>query len=70
MTGAFERAYEESLRSPETFWARAAERIHWDRPFDKVLDDSRAPMYRWFSGGVLNTRHNAVDRHVEGSRTR
>jgi len=34
MTGAFERAYEESLRSPETFWARAAERIHWDRPFD------------------------------------
>jgi len=23
-------------------------------------------MYRWFSGGVLNTCHNAVDRHVEG----
>jgi propionyl-CoA synthetase len=53
MTGAFERAYEESLRSPETLWARAAERIHWDRPFDKDLVDSRAPMYRWLSGCVM-----------------
>jgi propionyl-CoA synthetase len=33
-----------------------------------VLDDSNAPFYRWFSGGRLNTCHNALDRHVEGGR--
>jgi propionyl-CoA synthetase len=68
MIGAFQRAYEESIRSPETFWARAAARIDWHRPFDKVLDDSDAPFYRWFAGGELNTCHNAIDRHVEGGR--
>jgi propionyl-CoA synthetase len=33
-----------------------------------VLDDSRAPFYRWFAGGRLNSCHNALDRHVEGDR--
>jgi hypothetical protein len=33
-----------------------------------VLDDSRAPFYRWFAGGRLNTCHNALDRHVDGGR--
>jgi propionyl-CoA synthetase len=33
-----------------------------------VLDDSRAPFFRWFAGGRLNTCHNALDRHVEGGR--
>jgi propionyl-CoA synthetase len=68
MTGAFQRAYEESLRDPEAFWARAAERIHWHKPFDKVLDKSQTPLPRWFPGGVMNTCYNAIDRHVEGGR--
>jgi hypothetical protein len=29
MTGAFQRAYNESIRDPDKFWARAAERLHW-----------------------------------------
>ena len=33
-----------------------------------MLDDSNAPFYRWFSGGRLNTCHNALDRHVDGGR--
>jgi propionyl-CoA synthetase len=33
-----------------------------------VLDDSRAPFYRWFGGGRLNTCYNALDRHVERGR--
>ena len=40
----------------------AAEDIHWDRRWDRVLDDSRPPYYRWFAGGVLNTCYNALDR--------
>jgi propionyl-CoA synthetase len=60
--------HERSLRDPRGFWAAAAEAIHWDRPWELVLDDSRAPQYRWFAGGVLNTCYNALDVHVERGR--
>ena len=33
-----------------------------------VLDRSRAPFYRWFADGVMNTCFNAVDRHVRDGR--
>ena len=59
---------ERSLRDPEGFWGEAAEALHWDRRWDKVLDSSRAPFYKWFKGGKLNTCYNAVDRHVEAGR--
>jgi propionyl-CoA synthetase len=64
----FEDVYRRSLEDPEGFWAEAAAAIDWDEPWERVLDDSRAPFYRWFSGGRLNTCHNALDRHVEGGR--
>jgi propionyl-CoA synthetase len=60
--------YRRSLEEPEAFWADAAGAIEWDEPWQRVLDDSRAPFYRWFSGGRMNTCHNALDRHVEGGR--
>jgi propionyl-CoA synthetase len=60
--------YARSLREPERFWAAAAEAIHWDRPWDRVLDDSRPPFYRWFVGGRLNTCYNALDFHVARGR--
>jgi propionyl-CoA synthetase len=66
--GRFEEVYRRSLEDPEGFWAEAAGAIDWDEPWERVLDDSRAPFYRWFSGGRLNTCHNALDRHVEGGR--
>jgi propionyl-CoA synthetase len=56
--------YARSLREPEQFWGEAAEAIEWDRRWDKVLDASRAPFYRWFTGARLNMCHNALDRHV------
>jgi propionyl-CoA synthetase len=57
-----------SIENPEDFWGEAAEGIDWDQRWDRVLDDSNAPIYRWFSGGKLNTCHNAVDRHVAAGR--
>ena len=54
-----------SLTDPEGFWAEVAQALHWEKRWDKVLDTSRAPMYRWFAGGKLNTCYNALDRHVE-----
>jgi acetyl-CoA synthetase len=50
----------------EGFWAKYAnEKIDWFKPFDKVLDESNAPFYRWFDGGKLNVAHQCIDRHLE-----
>ena len=68
MSGKFERVYGRARSDPEGFWAEAAEALDWDRKWDKVLDDSKAPFYRWFTGGMLNTCHNALDRHVNQGR--
>ena len=48
-------AYAGWRRAPEPFWAEAAEAVSWYRRWNQVLDASRAPFYRWFSGGVVNT---------------
>ena len=57
-----------SLEQPEQFWGEQAECIHWYRQWDKVLDASEAPLYRWFAGGMLNTCYNALDIHVDRGR--
>jgi len=67
-SGRFEQVYRRSLEQPEEFWAQAAAEIDWVQPWERVLDDSRAPFYRWFAGGRLNTCYNALDRHVERGR--
>ena len=66
--GRYEDAHRRSLEEPEAFWAEAAAAIDWEQPWDRVLDDKRAPLYRWFTGARLNTCHNALDRHVDGGR--
>src|SRR5471030_675010 len=57
-----------SLNDPEGFWAEQAQAIDWTKRWDKVLDASNPPFYRWFKGGELNACYNALDRHVEGGR--
>ena len=64
----YERAYAASIADPEGFWGTAAAALHWDKPWDRVLDDSAAPLYRWFTGGEMNTCFNAIDRHVLNGR--
>jgi len=66
--GAYSEMYRRSLEDPDGFWGEAAAAIDWAHPWERVLDDSRAPFYRWFSGGRLNTCWNALDRHVAGGR--
>ncbi len=64
----YAETYRRSLAEPEAFWAEAAEAIDWERRWDRVLDDSRPPFYRWFAGARLNTCWNALDRHVAAGR--
>jgi propionyl-CoA synthetase len=66
--GNYPDAYRQSLSDPDTFWLAAANAIDWITPPERALDDSAAPLYRWFPGGVLNTCHNALDRHVDAGR--
>ena len=61
----YEEAFKKSIEDPEGFWGKAAEDIHWYKKWDRVLDDSKPPFYRWFVGGEMNTCYNALDRHVE-----
>ena len=64
----YQETYRASIEQPESFWAEAAGKLDWDRPWDRVLDDSDAPFYEWFSGGEINTCYNALDRHCEAGR--
>jgi propionyl-CoA synthetase len=65
---SYAEAHARSLKDPEGFWGQIAESIHWERRWDRVLDSARAPFYRWFAGGRLNTCFNALDRHVDSGR--
>ncbi|WPL15912.1 Acetyl-coenzyme A synthetase [Thiorhodovibrio winogradskyi] len=64
----YQDSYDLARTQPAVFWGQAAEAIDWNQPWERVLDDSNPPFYRWFSGGQLNTCHNAVDRHVAAGR--
>ncbi|MBI4969121.1 MAG: propionyl-CoA synthetase [Rhodospirillales bacterium] len=68
MTKRYDQEHARSLADPEGYWGEAARDLHWTKPWDKVLDASKAPFYRWFVGAQTNTCYNALDRHVEGGR--
>jgi propionate--CoA ligase len=65
---SYAEVYRRSIADPAAFWGECAEQLHWYRKWDRVLDDSNAPFYRWFVGGETNLCYNAVDRHALGER--
>src|SRR3954447_3442183 len=60
--------HEAAASDPQGWWAKQAEALHWFEKWDTVLDESEAPLYKWFVGGKLNASYNALDRHVEAGR--
>ncbi len=68
MANLYDEAYQRSLEDPEGFWGEAAEDCFWYKKWDKVLDDSNKPFYRWFVGGETNSCYNALDYHIEKGR--
>jgi acetyl-CoA synthetase len=63
---AYKALCDEAERDPDGFWGRLAkEHLHWSKPFTKVLDESNAPFFKWFSDGELNASYNCLDRHLE-----
>ena len=62
--GRLSRRISAEPRRPGGLLGEQAEAVDWFTRPPTVLDASRAPLYRWFSGGALNTCFNALDRHV------
>jgi acetyl-CoA synthetase len=60
--------WERSIKNPQEYWAEKAKAIDWFKTWNKVLDDSNPPFYKWFPGGILNICYNALDRHLNTSR--
>lgn len=67
MSAKYADMHRESIEHPDVFWGREAEKLFWYKKWDKVLDDSNPPFYRWFAGGETNLCYNAVDRHALGA---
>jgi acetyl-CoA synthetase len=62
---AYEKLCAEAAADYEGFWARLArETLDWQKPFTKVLDESKAPFYTWFEDGELNASYNCLDRNL------
>ena len=57
--------YKRSIEQPQEFWGEEARRIHWEKPYTRVLDDSQGPLNRWFVDGQTNLCYNAVDRWAQ-----
>ena len=55
-------------RDLEGFWEAEARELEWYKPWKKVLDSSKAPFYKWFTGSRVNIVHNAIDRHLKTHR--
>jgi acetyl-CoA synthetase len=64
-----QKAYEDAQAKAEqdylTYWEEAADELDWFKKWDRVLDDSNPPFYKWFAGAKCNIVYNALDRHIE-----
>src|SRR5512147_1153873 len=61
----YDSLYRYSIEDPEGFWGERAEELEWYRKWDKVLDDSNPPFFKWYVGAKTNIVHNALDRHMK-----
>jgi len=61
----YRKLYKESVHNPSKFWGRVAGELHWFKKWNRVLDDRKAPFYRWFVGGKTNLSYNCLDRHLD-----
>ena len=63
----YDKVYNDSIHpfKRENFWADEAKEIQWDKSYEKVLDNSNIPFYRWYTGGKTNMSANCIDRHIQ-----
>ena len=64
----YQEEFDQSIQRPDQYWGEIAKAVHWEKTWDKVLDDSDKPYYRWFTGAEVNTCYNALDLHIKEGR--
>ncbi len=68
---AYRELYAQSEKDLEGFWGKAArDNLVWHKPFTRVLDESKAPFFKWFEDGELNVSYNCLDRHLQTQPTK
>lgn len=63
-----ESLYDFASKDPIGFWEKEAKNLFWNKPWNKVLDDSNKPFYRWFVGAETNIAYNCLDIHIKTAR--
>ncbi|MCH4152025.1 MAG: AMP-binding protein [Sphingobium sp.] len=64
MSREYAASYAASQSDPDGFWLNAARALDWERAPTQGWSRQEG----WFADGILNTCHNAIDRHVEAGR--
>ncbi|WP_221793722.1 AMP-binding protein [Aquisediminimonas sediminicola] len=64
MSDRYIEAHRRSMTDGDGFWLEAASKLEWDVPPTQGWVDGLG----WFADGMINTCHNAVDRHVANGR--
>lgn len=64
----WDKVRESADADPAAFWEKEAGELHWFKKWDKVIDDSEKPFYKWFTGAKTNIVYNCLDRHTQTSR--
>jgi len=60
-----EEMYRQAEADHEGFWADLARsELAWQKPFNRTLDSSEAPFFKWFDDGEINVSENCLDRHL------
>jgi acetyl-CoA synthetase len=60
----YHKVHKASIANYQQFWGAVAQELEWFKPWNRILDDSNPPFYKWFPGGLLNASHMCLDRHV------
>src|SRR5262245_39868082 len=60
---AYDKLYQESLDSPESFWQRETAELVFRKRWSKLLE-WKLPHARWFVGAELNITESCLDRHL------
>jgi acetyl-CoA synthetase len=63
----YQQHYAKSIENPESYWAKAAQGLHWQQSWERVKNTSFDPQnvfIRWFEGAKMNVAENCIDRHL------
>jgi len=67
----YQKFYESTIKDKESiekWWEEWANKLSWFKKWDKVLDDSNPPFYRWFVGAETNLAYLCLDWQIEQGR--